>query len=128
MKEKKTKVWMLLPLVLIPLVIVYYVGDDKTFISVIWGIVVSSILMGVGFFSLKIALNRSMKIFLGTVVGGILFRLVAILASGLYVFWYSDLPIRSFFISLLGYYLFYQFVEIFYFNRGLKESIKNNAA
>ena len=121
MRKKNSKIYLLLPIVLIPLVIMYIWGNDKTFESVVWGIIISTFLMGVGFISLKMSMERSMKLFLGTMVGGILLRMIFFIASGIYVFKYSDLPIRSFFISLLGYYLFYQFIEILYFNRGLKK-------
>ena len=121
MGKKNNKIILLIPLVLIPLIIVYFMTGEKTFESVLWGIIISTFLMGVGFMTLKFALGRSMKMFLGVVVGGIFFRLIFFLISGLYIFYYSDLPIRSFFISLLGYYLFYQFIEILYFNRGLKK-------
>ena len=121
MRKKNSKIHLLLPIVLIPLIIIYIWGDDKTFESVVWGIIVSTFLMGAGFLSIKISMERSMKLFLGTIVGGIFLRLVFFIASGIYVLNYSDLPIRSYFISLLGYYLFYQFIEILYFNRGLKK-------
>lgn len=104
-----------------PLIIVYYICDTKIFISVIWGFGISSFLMIIGFFALKFSLNKSAKIFLGTVIGGILFRLIIILLSGLYVHYFTQLEIIEFFISLLGYYLFFQFIEIIYFNRNVKK-------
>ena len=88
---------------------------------VIWGFIFSTLLMIIGFFALKYTINRPVKIFLGAVVGGILFRLLAILFAGYYVHYFTKLDISSYFSSLLGYYLFFQFIEVLYFNRNLKK-------
>ena len=107
---------------LFPLIIVYLECGTKTFESVVWGFIISSVLMIVGFLALKFTLNRPVKIFLGTVVGGIFFRLLIILLTGFYVHYFTELNLIEYFSSLLGYYLLFQFIEVMYFNRNLKKA------
>ena len=118
--EKSYK-FLLFTFFLLPLVIVYFTCDVDIFKSVIWGFIFSSLLMIISFFALKYAINRPVKIFLGAVVGGILFRLLAIIFTGYYVHYFTELNISCYFSSLLGYYLFFQFIEVMYFNRNLKK-------
>ena len=110
-----------LPVFILPLFIVYFGCESKTFESVVWGAIVSSIVMTGGILSLRFTLNRSINIFLGTLIGGILLRLLIILLSGFYIRYFSDLNVKDYFISLLGYYFTLQFFEVMYFNRGIKK-------
>ena len=121
MKKRNYKFFLyFLPIFFLPLFIVYFGCESKTFESVVWGAVVSSIVMTGGILSLRFTLNRSVNIFLGTLIGGILFRLLIILLSGFYILKFSDLNIKEYFISLLGYYFALQFIEIIYFNKSIK--------
>jgi len=121
MKKRNYKFFLyFLPIFLLPLFIVYFGCESKTFESVVWGAVVSSIVMTGGILSLRFTLNRSVNIFLGTLIGGVLLRLLIILLSGLYILNFSDLNIKEYFISLLGYYFALQFIEIIYFNKSAK--------
>lgn len=121
MKKRNHKFFLyFLPVFILPLFIVYFGCESKTFESVVWGAIVSSIVMTGGILSLRFTLNRSMKIFLGTLIGGILLRLLIILLSGFYIRYFSDLNVKDYFISLLGYYFALQFIEIIYFNKSAK--------
>ena len=120
MKKRNYKFFLyFLPFFLLPLFIVYFRCESKTFESVIWGFIISSLIMTAGFLSLKFTLNRSINLFFGTLIGGIFFRLLVILLTGFYILHFSDLNIKDYFISLLGYYITLQFMEVIYFNKGL---------
>jgi len=122
MKKRNHKFFLyFLPVFLLPLFIVYFGCESKTFESVLWGFIVSSVVMSGGILSLRFTLNRSMNIFLGALIGGIFLRLLIILSSGFYVLYFSDLNINNYFISLLGYYFTLQFIEVIYFNKKNKK-------
>ena len=106
---------------IIPVFVIYLKCDTRTFESVVWGFIVSTFVMIGGFLSLRFTFNRPMNLFLGALVGGIFLRMVFILLSGFYVLRYSNLLIKEYFISLLGYYFFLQFIEVMYFSRILKK-------
>ena len=110
-----------LPFFILPFFIAYFICENRTFESLVWGSIISTVVMAGGFLSIKFTLNRSMKLFFGAIIGGIFIRLLVILLSGLYVLWYTNLNIKEYFAFLLGYYFFLQFLEILYFNRGLKK-------
>jgi len=122
MKKRNYKFFLyFLPFSLLPLFIIYFRCESKTFESVLWGFIVSALVMGGGIISLKFTLNRSINIFLGTLIGGIFLRLLIILLSGFYILYFSDLNINNYFISLLGYYFTLQFIEVIYFNKGVRK-------
>jgi len=122
MRKKNYKFLLILILsFLIPLFIIYLKCDSRTFESVVWGFIISTFVMIGGFLSLRFTFNRPINLFLGALVGGIFLRIVFILLSGFYVLRFSNLLIKEYFMSLLGYYFFLQFIEVMYFNRILKK-------
>lgn len=121
MKKKIKFLFILVSTFLIPLFIIYLRCDIITFESVIWGFIISTFVMIGGFLSLRFTFNRPINLFLGALVGGIFLRIVFILLSGFFVLRFSNLLIKEYFISLLGYYFFLQFIEIMYFSRILKK-------
>ncbi len=111
-----------LPFFILPFIIVNSIYGKETFESLIWGSIISTFVMVGGFISLKLTLNKSINLFFGALIGGIFIRLLIIFLSSFYVQRFTDLNIKEYFVFLFGYYFFLQFLEILYFNRGLKKT------
>jgi hypothetical protein len=98
-------------------------------ISKISGIVFKSILIGallsmtnfaIGFLLIKFSVNKSEKIFLLALWGGLLFRLIIGLSLVLITFIFLEINTYGFIFSILFFYVFYLLIEIFYLNFGRK--------
>ena len=99
------------------------------FSSSISGIVFKSILLGallsminflIGLILIKFSLNKSERIFLLTVWGGFLFRIILGLSLVLITLIFLEINTYGFIFSTLFFYVFYLLIEIFYLNLGRK--------
>lgn len=99
------------------------------FTAVISSVVFKSILLGglvsllnfvIGFLLLKFSANKSEKIFLLMLWGGLLFRLIFGLTLILITLIFLEINTYGFIFSILFFYVFYLLIEIFYLNFGRK--------
>jgi hypothetical protein len=98
-------------------------------LSSISGLIFKSILLGsflsiinflIGLSLIKFSVNKSDNIFLLALWGGILFRLILGLSLVLITFIFLEINTYGFIFSILFFYIFYLFIEIFYLNLGRK--------
>jgi len=98
-------------------------------LSSISGLIFKSILLGallcminftIGVLLIKFSANKSNKIFLLALWGGILFRLILGLSLVLITLIFLEINTYGFIFSILFFYVFYLLIEIFYLNFGRK--------
>ncbi len=98
-------------------------------LSSISGLIFKSILLGallcminftIGVLLIKFSANKSNKIFLLALWGGILFRLILGLSLVLITLIFLEINTYGFIFSILFFYVFYLLIEIFYLNLGRK--------
>jgi len=92
--------------------------------EIIYGYLVSFIIFVLGFISINWAFNKSLKIFMTTVLGGMFIRFVLI-ALALYLFMrFTDIQILYYLLSFFVFYLIYQVYEIRFINMRLSKGKK----
>jgi len=98
-------------------------------LSIISGMILESIVIGfllsllnflIGLLLIKFSISRSEKIFIISLWGGMLFRLVLGLSLILISFIFLEISTYGFIFSILFFYVFYLIIEIFYLNLGRK--------
>lgn len=99
------------------------------FFSGISGLIFKSILLGaflsmmnfiIGLILIKFSVNKSERIFLLALWGGLLFRLILGLSLVLITLIFLEINTYGFIFSILIFYVFYLLIEIFYLNLGRK--------
>lgn len=90
------------------------------FKSLIIGAIISLLNFLIGFILIKISLKKSEKIFILSLWGGIILRLILGLSLILITLIFLEINTYGFIFSILFFYVFYLFVEIFYLNLGRK--------
>ncbi len=106
------------------LVLIFLIAGDNKFHEIISGYVVSLIIFILGFLSIIWAYNKSLKIFMTTVLGGMFVRFVLI-AITLFLFMkYTGIDILYFILSFFIFYIIYQFYEIRFINMKLSKGKK----
>jgi len=98
-------------------------------LSIISGMILESIVIGfllsllnflIGLLLIKFSISRSEKIFIISLWGGMLFRLVLGLLLILISLIFLEINTYGFIFSILFFYVFYLIIEIFYLNLGRK--------
>jgi len=111
----------LLLLILIP---IYLFSGVNRSSEIILGYVVSLLIFILGFISINWAFNKSLKIFMAIVLGGMFFRFILI-AMALFLFIrFTDIHILYFILSFVIFYLIYQVYEIRFINMRLSKGKK----
>ena len=90
------------------------------FKSVLFGVLLAMLNFAIGFLLIKYSINKSEKIFLLALWGGILLRLFLGLILILITFIFLEINTYGFIFSILFFYVFYLLIEIFYLNLGRK--------
>lgn len=90
------------------------------FKSIIIGAIISLLNFLIGFILFKISLRKSEKIFILSLWGGLLLRLILGLSLILITLIFLEINTYGFIFSILFFYVFYLFTEIFYLNLGRK--------
>ncbi len=88
--------------------------------SILLGALLSMLNFTIGFLLLKFSANKSEKIFLLSLWGGILLRLFLGLSLILITLVFLEINTYGFIFSILFFYVFYLLIEIFYLNLGRK--------
>jgi hypothetical protein len=103
---------------------VRYFGNSQLAWGVFYGYLVSLINILFAFFSIKWAFNKSTKTFFAVVLGGMGVRF-AILITALFLVWkFIQVPLLSFIVSLVCFYLTLQFFEV----RFIQKELNSNKA
>lgn len=90
------------------------------FKSILLGAFLSIINFIIGLLLIKFSLKKSDNIFLLTLWGGLLFRLILGLSLVLITLIFLEINTYGFIFSILFFYVFYLLIEIFYMNLGRK--------
>ena len=90
------------------------------FESIIFGALISLLNFLIGFLLIKFSLRKSEKIFLLSLWGGLLLRLILGLTLILITLIFLEINTYGFIFSILFFYVFYLLIEIFYLNLGRK--------
>jgi len=90
------------------------------FKSILLGTLLSMINFVIGVSLIKFSITKSDNIFLLALWGGILFRLILGLSLVLITLIFLEINTYGFIFSILFFYVFYLFIEIFYLNLGRK--------
>jgi hypothetical protein len=98
--------------------ILYYgsVWESALFYSVLIGSALMIINFLLGYFFIKFGLNKSDKIFIMTLWGGMAFRLIFTLILVFIMLKFLELNPFGFIFSILFFYVFYLIIEILYLN------------
>lgn len=90
------------------------------FKSILLGAFLSMINFAAGLILIKFSVNKSERIFLLALWGGLLFRLILGLSLVLITLIFLEINTYGFIFSILFFYVFYLLIEIFYLNLGRK--------
>jgi len=109
-------------IVLLGVTILYLISElsDLMFDSILLGAGFSTFNFTIGILFIKFSLNKSDKVFLLTLWGGFLLRLILGLSIVLITLIFLEINAYGFIFSLLFYYVFYLVIEIYYLNLGRK--------
>jgi len=90
------------------------------FKSILLGALLSIVNFIIGLLLVKFSLKKSDNIFLLTLWGGLLFRLILGLSLVLITLIFLEINTYGFIFSILFFYVFFLLIEIFYLNLGRK--------
>jgi hypothetical protein len=90
------------------------------FKSILLGAFLSMINFAIGLVLIKFSVDKSERIFLLALWGGLLFRLILGLSLVLITLIFLEINTYGFIFSILFFYVFYLLIEIFYLNLGRK--------
>jgi hypothetical protein len=90
------------------------------FKSILLGALLSMINFIIGLLLIKFSVNKSERIFLLALWGGLLIRLIIGLSLVLITLIFLEINTYGFIFSILFFYVFYLLIEIFYLNFGRK--------
>jgi len=103
----------------IAFLIVALLGKTNYIPSVIFGYVISFVSILFAVFSLTWAFDKPNNTFFSVVLGGMGIRFLFLGAAIFFVWKFTDVPFTAFIISLVGFYLALQMVEIRIFQKKL---------
>lgn len=109
-------------LLLLVITVLYFLSElsEIVFKSILLGAIFSMMNFAIGFMLIKFSANKSEKIFLVALWGGLLFRLILGLSLVLITLIFLEINTYGFIFSILFFYVFYLLIEIFYLNLGRK--------
>jgi hypothetical protein len=97
----------------------YYLAEPV----IVWGVLVGCILaafcFATGFYAVCRSFQRSLRILMIVILGGMLVRLVMLGAIFVLLVNLTSLHVTSFLVSLLGFYVVYLIIELYFVNNRL---------
>ena len=128
LKKNRILVFLLfLPIIFIATITILYLANHleaKSFYSVFWGFLISSLNLILGLMSIHFGLAKSDKIFLIVVFGGLVFRLFLMLSLIIMALNFLFVSLNSFIFTTFIFYFYYLLVEIFVLTRKKNLTIK----
>lgn len=119
----------LISIIVFLVLIVLYLMDNISailFKSILIGALISLLNFLIGFLLIKLSLHKSENIFLLSLWGGLLIRLLIGLTLILLTLFFLEINTYGFIFSILFFYVFYLLIEIFYLILGRKSQIGSN--
>ena len=116
-------------IVILLLLTSFYLFSEVTAIvykSILLGTFLAFINFFIGFMLIKFSIDKSEKVFLFALWGGLLFRLILGLTLVLIILIFLEINTYGFIFSILFFYVFYLFIEIFYLNLGRNRRFGRN--
>ena len=109
-------------IIILVLTILHLISEvsGPIFKSILLGTGFSILNFAVGFLLIKFSVNKSDRIFLLTLWGGLLLRLILGLTIVLLTLIFLEINAYGFIFSILFFYVFYLLIEIIYLNLGRK--------
>ncbi|MFQ5636628.1 MAG: hypothetical protein ACE5IR_01370 [bacterium] len=107
-------------ILLVAILPVSYLGSQALVKSVLYGYLVSLANILFAYYSIKWAFRKPSKIFYKVVLGGMGLRFFVLMLSLFIVWKFTDIPLIGYVVSLVGFYLALQFVEIRFIQKELK--------
>ncbi|MFQ5863718.1 MAG: hypothetical protein ACE5IW_00655 [bacterium] len=107
-------------LLVVCLIPVKLLGNSRMALGVFYGYLVSLINILFAFFSIKWAFNKPTKTFFAVVLGGMGIRFVVLIFALFFAWKIAKVPLISFSVSLVGFYLTLQFFEVRFIQNELK--------
>jgi hypothetical protein len=107
---------LILSFVLIAFLLLIHLLNENQFKSIILGWIITTINVGLGIVSIKSGINKSEKIFMQRIFGGMVIRFMTILIMVVLALLLLELNRITFIFSVLFYYIFYLIIEIIYLN------------
>ncbi len=109
---------------LIILLIVHFVFKQEKSSEIFLGYLISLFIFVLGFVSINWAFDRSLKTFMGVVLGGMFLRFLLIGVALFLLIRFSNIHILSFVLAFFIFYIIYQFYEIRFINVKLSKGKK----
>lgn len=113
-----------LVVLLIILVVVHFVFKQDKSNEIFLGYLISLFIFVLGFISINWAFDRSLKTFMGIVLGGMFLRFVLIGVALFLLIRFTNIHIFSFVLAFFVFYIIYQFYEIRFINMKLSKGKK----
>lgn len=115
-------------IVLLILTSLYFLAEitPVLFKSILLGTSLAIINFTIGYLLIKFSINKSDKIFLLSLWGGLFLRLIIGLGLVLIILIFLEINTYGFIFSILFFYVFYLIIEIFYLNLGRNRRFGRN--
>lgn len=118
--EQKITLFILFFLILYLSIILFlyftYNLSIENMISLLLGIVLTTLNAYLGFYSIKAGIDKPAKIFFRWILGGMVVRLFLLIVAVVLVFEFLEINRISFIFSILFFYIFYLIIEVIYLN------------
>lgn len=88
----------------------------ENLISLLLGIILTTLNAYLGFYSIKIGIDKPAKVFFRWIFGGMVVRLLLIIVLVVLIIAFLEINRISFIFSFLFFYIFYLIIEIIYLN------------
>ena len=106
-------------LLVLAAITILYLGDKLSanfYFPVLYAALITTFNFVLGLLSIKLSLRKSVKTFLILFLGGMVFRLLLMLAEVYICLKFLELRGNNFIFLVFIFYVFYQIIEIFYVN------------
>jgi len=108
-------------LLILTLIFVCFLLEGDKSVEIVTGYLVSFFIFMCGFFSIQWAFEKSLKVFMITVLGGMFLRFVLIAIALFLLMRYTGLQVFYFILSFVVFYIIYQAFEIRFINMRLSQ-------
>lgn len=108
-------------LLFLSLIIIFHIHGNKHFAGVIYGYLGSLFIFTLGLISISWSFKRSLKTFMGFVIGGMVVRFLLIAGLIFIILRYTTQDIIVFILSFVAFYLIFQFFEFRFVHAMMKK-------
>lgn len=101
-------------IIIFSLLYALYLISSILFVSFLLGIIISTLIFLIGILLINFSINKSNKVFLIALWGGLLIKLILGLLAILITLIFLEINTYGFIFSILFFYIFYLIIEIIY--------------